>query len=166
MSRLAPLMSSAKDDWQTPDNILELVRRVAPIGLDPCTTAENPCQAHKFYTPAEDGLKFTWDVPADYLVYVNPPYGRGIGKWIQHCAHSGGPGRRNQIIALVPARTDTKWWHSAKYDAVCFWRGRLTFRGAPSVAPFPSALLYWGRNLERERFIHTFSLYGQVFRNA
>lgn len=45
MNRLAPLMSSAKDDWQTPAEVLELVRKVGPIVLDPCTTVDNPTGA-------------------------------------------------------------------------------------------------------------------------
>src|SRR5689334_8272167 len=110
MNRLAPLMSSAKGDWQTPDKILDLVRKLAPIGLDPCTSPDNPTRARLFYyrpSPMEaeklasspagrlqayleissltDGLQLPWGVEKNELIYVNPPYGRSVGKWMSRC---------------------------------------------------------------------------------
>jgi phage N-6-adenine-methyltransferase len=137
------LLSSEKHDWQTPDCVLKLVRVVAggEIALDPCTTADNPCEAEEVITPEEDGLELPWDTLG--LVYVNPPYG-AIKTWAEKILEESIDA---EIIALVPARTETKWfcqlvWEGA--DACCFWKGRLTFKGAPSSAPFPSAVAYYG----------------------
>ena len=146
MDRLAPLMSSAKDTWQTPECVLERVRRVAPIGLDPCTVPENPTDALFIYTPDDNGLTQPWYTYGDEhaLIYVNPPYGRGIGAWVSKCCEASEWGET--VIALLPARTDTLWFPWGA-DAICFWHGRLTFKGAPAPAPFPSAVVFWGSNV-------------------
>lgn len=151
--QIETMMSSEKHDWCTPEPVLERVRRLAPIGLDPCTTIDNPCKASDVYLVS--GLDLPW---TDYgLVYVNPPYGRELPKWAEKAVSEAANGV--EIIMLVPSRTDTRWW-GYTYDAcqsVAFWKGRLTFVGAPSAAPFPSSLFYFGTN--RRRF-------GQAFRDV
>lgn len=160
---LAPLMSSARQDWQTPEEVLELVRQVAPIGLDPCTTPDNPTRADRWIAPPADGLAVEWSdfCGPSSLAFCNPEYGRSIPKWMHKCA-SEGLGLSVEIIALVPARPDTRWWHNWATTAfsVCFWRGRMTFRRALHPAPFPSALLYWGTN--ERKFRDVFEPYGWV----
>ena len=132
---------SGKMDWQTPGEILmrvEMVFQGKPY-LDPCTSADNPVGARVFWTESDDALgREHW--PGPY--YCNPPYGRTLGKWADHIAmqhHSEG-------IVLVPARTDTKWFHTLWDVAcqVCFIKGRLRFVGASQGAPFPSAVFYRG----------------------
>lgn len=160
MNALAPLMSSDEMDWQTPDEVLELVRLVDAIGLDPCTTRENPTAAWQWICPPDDGLETPWLDKG--LVYVNPPYGRKLPRWVGKCAAEAGDGA--EIIALIPARTDTSYWHRwvTRANAICFWAGRLRFKGAPASAPFPSALVYWGdRPL---RFMCAFGDHGWVVR--
>jgi phage N-6-adenine-methyltransferase len=147
----AALLSSAKMDWQTPDEVLDLVRQVGTIALDPCTTAENPTGAQYALTPVEDGLSHPWWVYDTVgLVYVNPPYGRSLPAWAEKCAVEG-PVCRGGLVMLVPARPDTRWWRRCvdTAQAVAFWRGRLRFKGAPASAPFPSALIYWGGDVSR-----------------
>lgn len=148
------MFSSDKQDWQTPEIVLDLVREVGLISLDPCTSLDNPVNAAHFYTEKEDGLIQPWDT--DGVIFVNPPYS-DIPKWAEKCAKEG---INNEIIALVPARTDTRWWHYniIKADAICFWAGRLKFKGAPNAAPFPSALSYWGDR--KDKFIQVFKKFG------
>lgn len=161
-SRLSPLMSSSKTTWQTPDVVLDLVRELGPIALDPCTAPENPTGARAFCS--EGGLEQSWPVlSAGGMVYVNPPFGRGVASWMARCyaaSHFG-----CEVIALVPARVDTAWWNCwvvpPTAQAVCFWRGRLTFRGAPGPAPFPSAIVYWGARAYR--FADVFSTVGAIW---
>jgi len=145
----AALLSSEKMDWETPDNVLELVRQIAPIGLDPCTTLKNPTGAMSTYI--RHGLQAPWDTCPLGLVYCNPPYGRELPAWTRKMRDSSDGDI--ELIGLVPARPDTRWWHQniTTADAICFWRGRLKFKGAPSAAPFPSALPYWGPRPERFR---------------
>lgn len=150
MTDLSPLMSSADMGWQTPAEVLDLVRLVGPIVLDPCTTADNPTDACVFNTPDCCGLSTSWAcVSSPGLVYVNPPYGRALVGWCAKIHSEAQAGR--EIIALTPARTDTRWWHAhmSKADAHCFWRGRMTFVGAPAGAPFPSVLSYFGERAKR-----------------
>lgn len=152
-------MSSAKGDgggadtWCTPSIVLECVRAVGSIGLDPCTNADNPTAARSIYTPEIDGLAQPWDLDGNGgLVYVNPPYSN-VGEWALKAANASAA---VPVIMLVAARTDTKWWRQlwGVADAVAFWNGRLKFVGAPTSAPFPSAL--FGLNVSQRRFRHAF----------
>lgn len=137
-------MSSARtgegsDTWRTPPVVLDRVQRISRIGLDPCAS-DDPARwfAEQNYNALDNGLGLPWD---DFgLVYVNPPYSHML-EWsaaIQQAAHHG-----SSVIALVPARTDTKWWRKATQEADCvaFWNGRITFAEAPGPAPFPSAVI-------------------------
>lgn len=140
----AAMLSSADPSWCTPECVLERVRKLGPIGLDPCSNENSIVGAAKELRLPDDGLSCPWD--SHGLVYVNPPYGREITRWMQKCAAEYVL-RGVEIVALVPARTDTKWWQGVvvpSATAVCFVRGRLTFLGAPAGAPFPSAILYYG----------------------
>ena len=158
MGTLKALHSSERMDWQTPDEVLDLVRSVGPIGYDPCTTPDNPTGARWVSAPPLDGLTSRWGLWE--LIYVNPPYGRELPKWTAKCAREGTAG--SEIILLVPARTDTVWFHRDIRQAhrVCFWKGRMRFKGAASSAPFPSLLAYWGQR--PERFTEVFASRGVV----
>lgn len=152
MADLDACMSSANPNWCTPPEFLAVVREMGPIGLDPCTTPDNPVGADCYYHPLDmrcddlavhegDGLSLPWTAAG--LVFANPPYGRGLGAWSAKMRDEGKRGA--EIIGLLPARTDTKWWQAiTTADAVCFWRGRIKFVGAKNAAPFPSAVPYWG----------------------
>lgn len=146
---------ATRTNWQTPDSFLELVRQVGSIGLDPCTTEDNPTGAAHYFDEADDGLVHTWGDMG--LIYVNPPYGREIGPWVARMAEEGSMGE--EIVALVPARTDTKWFgYVTTADEICFLRGRLKFKGAKDCAKFPSCVAYWGP--QRARFRDVFRKYG------
>ena len=154
------VMSSSKMDWETPDIVLDAVRKMGPIELDPATTADNPTGAERFFTPEDDGLDRNWESLG--LVFCNPPYGRGIGDWVYKAWRQSLFSVEFECIMLVPARTDTKWWHEACPASYCFWKGRLRFKGAESSAPFPSALLYWG--VREDRFRDVCDDYGIVMK--
>jgi hypothetical protein len=143
----AALLSSKRMSWNTPQSFLELVRKVAPIGLDPCSNATSLVGAPSQFW--EGGLEEDWS--GFGLVYVNPPYGRALGEWSEKIAKEAVAD--TEMIVLVPARTDTKWFHRLwkRCNALCLWKGRITFEGAPSPAPFPSAVFYFGANAARFR---------------
>jgi site-specific DNA-methyltransferase (adenine-specific) len=158
----AALFTSNDQTWCTPENVLERVRRVGPIVLDPCSGSGSIVQAETTYDgpPGIDGLQENWDRGG--IVFVNCPYGRAIGDWVSKCAIEHLE-REVEIILLVPARTDTRWWHEAVVgvaSSICFWRGRLTFLGAPAGAPFPSAVIYYGQ--QKEKFRNAFSDVGWI----
>lgn len=145
MTDIDVLHSSERMDWRTPDSILVRVRGLGTIGLDPCASANSK---HHFaaynLTEEDDGLEHQWDAYSGALVYVNPPYGRGLPVWVDTCNDFGEEG--TEIVLLVPSRTDTRWFRSATEaaDARCLLYGRLTFQGADNSAPFPSAVFYYG----------------------
>ena len=124
----------------TPPEVLDCVRRLGVIGLDPCSNARSEVGARVEWRRA--GLDHEW---LGYgLVYVNPPYGRDVQSWTRRCAETGDRGEN--VVGLLPVRSDSRWWHEdvARAAAICFWRGRLRFLGACSSAPFPSAVVFWG----------------------
>jgi site-specific DNA-methyltransferase (adenine-specific) len=153
------LFSSVRTGWCTPSWILTLVEKVGPIGLDPCSNMESGVRATERWEKSDDGLSREWG--GHGLVYVNPPYGREIGPWMVKCRDEGRRGV--EIIALVPSRTDTRWFQDCALtaDQILLYRGRLVFEGAPNAAPFPSAVLYWGRDVNR--FCDAFAGMGAFF---
>lgn len=131
--------STGKNDWNTPADVLDLLDAFGPIALDPCSNATSLVNATVRVSLPDDGLAVAWS-DRDGLVFVNPPYGRSIGQWVRKGLTA------DEIVMLVPARTDTEWWHASArhFDRIAFWRGRIRFHGAASGAPFPSAFLYSG----------------------
>jgi phage N-6-adenine-methyltransferase len=129
--------SSKTDEWATPIDFFNEVKALhGPFDLDVCATAEN-AKAPIFFTKAIDGLSVDWCG----RVWMNPPYGREIGKWMRK-AYESSQTTAIIVVCLVPARTDTTWWHEyAQRGSVRFIRGRLKFGGCKNSAPFPSALV-------------------------
>lgn len=164
-SKLAIHFSSDTPEHYTPGSILDLVVEVmGKIDLDPCSNSkEDPAvPAINHYTVEDDGLELPWNG----TVYMNPPYGRIIGDWVEKLVSEFETGNTTEAIALVPARVDTEWWNnltscSRTIPLVCFVRGRLTFINNDNPAPFPSALVYLGDN--RTEFYAAFSTIGKIW---
>jgi hypothetical protein len=158
--KLAVHFASSAHHWQTPEYIVErAVEVLGAIDLDPCSNSKNapnaPARLH--YTLEEDGLARPWQG----RVWMNPPYGRVIGKWIDKlCAEYEGGGV-TAAIALLPARTDTQWFKRLTRYPICLIHGRLHFSGHKNSAPFPSAVVYLGPLLSR--FAGTFGAMGAVY---
>jgi hypothetical protein len=157
----AYIPQAQREDWRTPPEVVTLVAQVfgGQIDLDPCASVEGlPLAAENWSVElGHDGLTKPWAG----TVYVNPPFGT-LRAWAEKCAAEAATGA--EVILLMPARTDTRAWHQhvSTASAVVLWRGRLTFVGAPSVAPFPVALVYWGPRIQR--FREVFGAHGMVFR--
>lgn len=133
------MFSSKTGEWATPQEFFDKLNwRFGPFDLDPCADPVNTKCAN-FYTEAEDGLSKDW---AGHTVFVNPPYGRGIDKWIQK-AYTESMNLDTRVVMLIPARTDTKYWHRyvMKAAEVHFVKGRLKFGDSDNSAPFPSAVI-------------------------
>lgn len=147
--------NGGSDNWQTPEKILEAVRRIAPIALDPCAHRSNPTKAALFWT--QKGLTLNWNffyqiVQLFGLAFVNPPYS-AIKDWTDKViAEAQRPGKI-EIVYLVPSRTDRPFFQDALSAArlVTFIKGRLRFKTASYDAPFPSALFYFGPRPGRAR---------------
>ena len=135
------LMSSATDQWATPQDFFDQQNALyGPFDVDVCADATN-AKCQRFFDKSADGLRQTWSGKC----WMNPPYGREIGRWMKKAYESSFAGAI--VVCLVPARTDTKWWHDyAMKGQVTFVRGRLKFGGASNSAPFPSAVVVFGLN--------------------
>ena len=127
--------SSATDLHSTPQDFFDKLNAEFGFQLDVCATKEN-AKVSRYFTTEDDGLSQEWRG----VCWMNPPYGREIGKWVRKAYESAQAGAL--VVCLLPARTDTAWWHDfcAKGD-VRFVRGRIKFGKATSGAPFPSAVV-------------------------
>lgn len=128
--------SSETDMWATPTDFYERLNAVFRFETDVCATASN-AKCKRFFTPEMDGLAQEWSGTC----WMNPPYGRVIGAWVQK-AYESAKQNGATVVCLLPARTDTGWWHDycAKGE-VYFVKGRLKFGDAKNSAPFPSAVV-------------------------
>ena len=131
------LMSSNTDEWATPQMFYEELNKKYNFNLDPCST-DNNHKCNKYFTKKDNGLLQSWK---GYRVYCNPPYGREIGKWVEKAYNENKNG--TFIVLLLPARTDTKWFHNFIYKQheVEFIKGRLKFNDGKNSAPFPSMIV-------------------------
>ena len=126
--------SSSTDLWSTPQDTFDDLNSKFKFTLDPCATHEN-AKCRKHFTKKEDGLSQSWD---GERVFMNPPYGKEIGKWVKKASEQ----KNGFAVCLLPARTDTKWFHDFIYGKaeVQFLKGRLKFGGSKNSAPFPSMI--------------------------
>ncbi len=137
--------SSKSDEYETPDWFFLWCESVwGPFDLDPAARDGNSkCRSYFDIACGVDGLKGLWQVEHRLArVWCNPPYSQ-IAKWTEKGASHARAG--GTALFLVPARTDTRWWHDSAMRAaeIVLLKGRLRFKGAPSSAPFPSALLWF-----------------------
>lgn len=129
MNGLTGLMSSKDHDWETPQVLFDsLNAEFGPFDLDPCCVPET-AKCPRYFTPDEDGLAQTWEG----RVFVNPPYGREIGKWVRKAWEEAQRGA--MVVLLIPARTDTAYWHDYCFRGeVRFLRGRIYGSGTTLAA--------------------------------
>lgn len=132
------MFSSKTDMWPTPQKFFDEQNKIHSFTLDCCASKDN-AKCDKFFTEEDNGLQQTWTGN----VWMNPPYGRGIGEWVKKAYESVFvEGSSDKVVCLLPARTDTKWFHNwCVKGKVEFIKGRLKFGDAKNSAPFPSMLV-------------------------
>ena len=150
------LMSSNRGDWETPQALFDLLDAEFYFAMDAAARVDNS-KCPFCLIPEQDSLSVDWQeamASADgwSSIWLNPPYGRSIWEWTAKAAYEGTRGPHT-VVALLPARTDTAWWHRDVMRAteVRLIKGRLKFEidGKPlGTAPFPSCVVIW-RSLER-----------------
>jgi len=127
--------SSKTSEWETPQDLFDSLNKVYNFDLDVCATSEN-AKCDKYFTKEQNGLNQEWRGGC----WMNPPYGREIGKWVKKAYESSKTGAT--VVCLLPARTDTAWWWDyCMKGEISFIRGRLKFGGSKNSAPFPSAIV-------------------------
>lgn len=125
--------SSKTDDWETPQEVFDKLDKEFHFTLDVAASPTN-AKCADYFTKEQNGLAQEWRG----VVWCNPPYGREVGKWVAKAATSNA-----LVVMLLPARTDTAWFHDYIYGKaeVRFIRGRLKFGGCKNAAPFPSMVV-------------------------
>lgn len=145
--RFAVHAMSRADDWETPADLFAALDDEFRFTLDVAASAGN-AKCGAYFTKDDDGLTQSWGT---HVCWMNPPYGTAIRHWMAkaHAASLGGA----TVVCLVPARTDTRWWHehAERASERRFLRGRVQFlrNGAvigdrskgSQAAPFPSAVV-------------------------
>ena len=129
------LISSKSDHWSTPAETYDALNREFGFTFDPCPLMSS-----------EDGRKVKWTG----RLFCNPPYSR-IVEFLKKGLYHLAAGDCELLVYLIPARTDTAWFHDyCKQGEIRFIRGRLKFGGSKSSAPFPSMVVVFREwNLER-----------------
>lgn len=127
--------SSKTNEWSTPQDFFNQLNGEFNFTLDVAATAEN-AKCVRYFTKEDDGLAQSWD---NEIVFCNPPYGREIGKWVKKASEARG----GAVIMLIPARTDTRYFHNYIYNKteIRLLKGRLKFGDSKHSAPFPSMVV-------------------------
>jgi len=132
---------SSKDlCWETPKELFDVLNNEFVFTLDPCCLKET-AKCKKYFTTTDDGLAQDWSKDK---VFINPPYGREIGKWVKKAHDESKKGAL--CVMLIPSRTDTRWFHDYILNnaEIRFMKGRTYFiqngiKGGS--APFPTMIV-------------------------
>src|SRR5688572_3008230 len=127
-----------KDDWESPDDVFRPLNEEFEFTLDVCADVYNR-KCERFFSKEKDGLSQIW---APEVCWMNPPYSEWA-KWVEKAYKEAALGAT--VVALLPARTDTKAFHEWIYNEptveIRFVKGRVKFVGAENGAPFPSMIV-------------------------
>ncbi|BBD90337.1 phage DNA N-6-adenine-methyltransferase-like protein [Staphylococcus caprae] len=118
--------SSKSNEWYTPQYLFDELNEKYQFTLDPCASHEN-AKCDKYFTIEDDGLTKDWSKD---IVFMNPPYGRNIKRWIKKAYEESVKGAT--VVCLIPARTDTTYWHDYIFNNaynIKFLKGRIKFGG-------------------------------------
>lgn len=151
------IFSHKSDEYITPQWLYNELNEQYHFKLDPATSTDNPLNAEHYYTRSNDGLLHLWP---NINTFINPPYSNAAA-WVKK-AHAqflinveSNP--ELVIVMLVASRTDSKWFHDivipavdAKYCRIRFLKGRLKFRNTPYSSPFPSMILTFEKQDDKQ----------------
>ena len=136
MKGAAVLFAQPKTDiWATPQAFYDALHREFNFTLDPCANKENT-KCGVYFTEEDDGLTAAW---SPHRVFMNPPYSK-TRDWMRKAYAESQLGAT--VVCLVPARTDTRWFHEfALKGEIRFVKGRLKFGDSKHNAPFPNVIV-------------------------
>jgi phage N-6-adenine-methyltransferase len=143
------LFSKKSDLWETPQWLFVQLNSEFNFNLDPCATAET-AKCKTFYTIEDDGLSKSW---INQSVFINPPYSQ-TAKWVKK-AFEAAKYENAFCAVLMPARTDTKYFHEycMKAAEIRLIKGRLKFGESKNSAPFPSMVVIFNEQKPFHRLI-------------
>lgn len=131
------MLTSKTCEWETPQDLFDKLNEEFDFSIDVCANYKNK-KVEDYIGKRENGLKVNW---SDFIgwKWMNPPYGREIKEWIKKASEE------RKVVALIPARTDTKWFHEYIYNKqnveIRFIKRRLKFGRSKTDAPFPSMIV-------------------------
>lgn len=133
------LFTSKTDNWATPQAFFDKLNDKYNFTLDVCADMSNR-KCELYYSISDNGLEQDW---SNNVVWCNPPYGKYIKFWIEKAANEAE--NETKIVMLLPARTDTRYFHDFIYNnpraKIEFIKGRLKFGDSKNSAPFPSMIV-------------------------
>lgn len=133
------VFSHKSDEWTTPQDLFDSLNNEFKFTLDPCATDDNH-KCDKYFTIKNNGLLQEWE---NEVVFCNPPYSK-IRQWVFKAFWENFY-FDTKIVMLIPARTDTIWFHEYIYNnpnvEIRFIKGRLKFGDSKNSAPFPSMIV-------------------------
>ena len=146
------LLSSDKNYWETPQEFFNKLNEKYHFTFDLAASDSN-AKCKSYFTETDDSLSQDWHTIGGNL-FLNPPYGRGIHKWVKKAYQESLLKAEGDIVMLIPARTDTSYWHDFIFGKaqIKFLRGRLKFElngESKDAAPFPSAVVIYGGRQNR-----------------
>lgn len=140
MANMDVHFSQNTDKWETPQWLFDKLNRIFNFDLDVCANEENH-KCERYFTEEDNGLSKNW---GGCKCWCNPPYGRQIAHWVKKASETV-EDDNSIVVLLLPARTDTGWFHDYILNNprahVVFLRGRLKFGKAKDGAPFPSMIV-------------------------
>jgi len=174
------MFSSKNKNFDTPQWLYRKLSTEFFFNLDVCASHDNT-KCISYLSEKQDALSFDWSSfkHLNGICWMNPPYGRSIGKWMKKAYQESLKGCT--VVCLVPARTDTNWWWKWVLNAkeIRFLKGRLIFGsdaywswiwdqeylpdskgvlkkntlfkqyGKKNSAPFPSAIVVFNNELKQ-----------------
>jgi phage N-6-adenine-methyltransferase len=165
------VFSTGKDDWGTPHRLFRALHDEFNFCVDVCATAENAL-TYQWVGPGsmvEDALEGDWARVCNeahsakryftHTMFMNPPYSN-VEDFMRVMSEEAQKNPTTRYVALVASRTDTKWFHNYvlnQASEIRFIKGRVTFAGAPSTAPFPSLVVVYNTLVSGEKYQETLS---------
>ena len=153
MDDIGVMFESKNECWQTPQVLFDRLNEEFNFDID-VAASESNAKCNRFFTEKENALLKEWNGTC----WCNPPYGKKIPFFIRKAYEESNKG--NTIVCLIPARTDTRYWHDYVMfaDEVRLVKSRIKFDGGTTKnsAPFPSAIVVFRKNCRVSPLFSTF----------
>ena len=159
LKALTATTGNRTDKWNTPkDFVADVIKFFGTIDLDPCSNSEGEpnVPALNYYTEKTNGLAHDWYGK----VFMNHPYSNSK-EWVPYAVSQYELGHAKEMILLIKLDVSTKWWRSVSQYSWIAINKRLKFGDGKGAAPFQSAIIYLGKNLDR--FNEVFGKYGTLY---
>ena len=125
--------------YGTPKWFFERINEEFCLEVDVCADEQNTCLP-RFWSKKDNALVQRW---APLRCWMNPPYGMKTERFCRKAVREAAAGAL--VVALLPARTDTHWWHTTVVHAaeIRFYEGRMKFEGMKTTGSFAQVLVIW-----------------------